>query len=1385
MKRRLTALLLAVMLSANLLYVPAAALAADGKSGPAGDALVSGESETEQTGADAENPGEDLAAPTPQADPTPAPAPESPPLPEAGPEMTEEPAPAQTPMPEPDAEPSAEPTAAPEQTATPAPLASPTPTAAPVPDMPAEPTVSSLPEENTAEAKTAEEYTAPVYDASLTVEKQTGGSGPAPSESEWETYAVPGTNAVLSYYLDNNDDVILMDCNKDVEGELRIPAFIDGHRVLSIGTRDVIGGGRVFQNCKKLTKVVIPNGVISIGGGAFMGCEQLQEVSLPNSLVNIGLSSGLGTFGGCTSLKSINIPDGVEYLCDSSFANCNALTEVRIPGSVERIGDRAFFSCENLKRVAIEEGVRVISDDAFAKCSNLTKVSIPLSVAYIDDGVDGAFDYRALKDIYYGGTAEDRKKISLETYRTELFLNQVAWHYQSVLPEEDGDMPFDGQISLDITSAAIKDGGKVTATATVEHSGSLNGTALTWNSSNTNSVTVTPGLSGEETAGRLTSQVTLNGIAPGRSLITVSTADGRSAYCQVTVGSDFFDIQVYHANLLLDEERPFAGIMKNEWAVQTPSSLYVQELQNNGFATGTNIWVAATTAMDTLDNPTSLGEFAFMPKDVYSAIILKVLESATDISVSNGFIDVAKTGSDIYSQLKTWAKLKLNIDISDRTAFKAMDKKQKDEMRSKCEELFLQRSPLGKVEKAFQYFDTVMDIVDCGAELVEMMESNCALANLSDSLKEVVRTMYAQCPADNEYLRMALQDCIKIIDASAEEVVQEIVNGEVKVIGKAVGKYVAGELWKNVKQVVNRAYPYLDILFAAYKSSKFVSETFFGADSLQEQYAVMCAVLDVEDLAEKSCEALANSFRRNGSSESAEAYLSAVDVVFAARREDCKSAEKFIDVLDNALVSKIAQHFDSTSGDKRAKVKKAIENIQQDYDEAHESVTVNWIFFLEEDYPNSGLYEDYEYILAESLERMKKKYKVACPVDVYVYDRGQKLAAYVVDGKAYSNGDISVVVEGDRKTFYFYDEELYDIQYVGTDTGAMDVQVTEYDEQENGIRDVYFADVALTANKTYDSSVNGKTLDDVSYTLSERGGEPFASDLDTYRPQQEKRTVTMKSGNMIISGNMELAAQAYPGERIEVYAYVPAGFTFEGWRSSNGQDIFADKTAYDTTVTVPDTDVTVEAVLHREGYALALEPAGGVLPGEMMLVTDADGKVTSLPEPTLTGCTFLGWYTAAKGGEPVTAQTVFSKDMTLYAHWEQSLPDGYTVEKGILYGVKAGTSVDALQALFGEGENNKLNAADKDGTPLAGGAYVGTGCILTVRGEQVRAMVPCDIDGDGLVGLTDVIQTRKAMVKILRLENEYLEAAQPTGTGGEWPGLSDIIYIRKVFSKIL
>ena len=159
---------------------------------------------------------------------------------------------------------------------------------------------------------------------------------------------------------------------------------------------------------KSIIKVVIGNGVTSVGEEAFSDCTDLQTISIPDSVVSVGDTP----FRNCSKLN-YNIYDNAKYLgnktnpyvlliesvsndiasCEihpktriiykSVFASCNNLTDIVIPDSVVSVGERAFYECSNLQSVTIGNSVASIEDYTFYSCSNLKNITIGNSVKTI------------------------------------------------------------------------------------------------------------------------------------------------------------------------------------------------------------------------------------------------------------------------------------------------------------------------------------------------------------------------------------------------------------------------------------------------------------------------------------------------------------------------------------------------------------------------------------------------------------------------------------------------------------------------------------------------------------------------------------------------------------------------------------------------------------------------------------------------------------------------------------------------------------------------------------------------------------------------------------------------------------------------------------------
>lgn len=107
------------------------------------------------------------------------------------------------------------------------------------------------------------------------------------------------------------------------------------------GNLKTIGGsyyGGAFQDCTALTRMVVPDGVVSIGGYFMEGCTDLQNVVIPDSVKTLDDDA----FEGCTSLTSVTLP-GLEKIYRYTFNGCSQLMEIEYHGTNEQ-WDRAVAS---------------------------------------------------------------------------------------------------------------------------------------------------------------------------------------------------------------------------------------------------------------------------------------------------------------------------------------------------------------------------------------------------------------------------------------------------------------------------------------------------------------------------------------------------------------------------------------------------------------------------------------------------------------------------------------------------------------------------------------------------------------------------------------------------------------------------------------------------------------------------------------------------------------------------------------------------------------------------------------------------------------------------------------------------------------------------------
>ena len=167
-------------------------------------------------------------------------------------------------------------------------------------------------------------------------------------------------------------------------------------------------GNHAFYGCSGLTgSLTIPSSVTAIGDYAFQGCSLLEtlifnaifcndfQAASSSPFYNLNISTLYFANNvqkipaylayGFKQVSSLFIPNSVTTIGNYAFSGCSGLTgTLTIPNSVKTIGNSAFNGCSGLTgTLSISNSITAISNYAFFGCSGLTSVSIPESVTTI------------------------------------------------------------------------------------------------------------------------------------------------------------------------------------------------------------------------------------------------------------------------------------------------------------------------------------------------------------------------------------------------------------------------------------------------------------------------------------------------------------------------------------------------------------------------------------------------------------------------------------------------------------------------------------------------------------------------------------------------------------------------------------------------------------------------------------------------------------------------------------------------------------------------------------------------------------------------------------------------------------------------------------------
>lgn len=134
----------------------------------------------------------------------------------------------------------------------------------------------------------------------------------------------------------------------------------------------------------EIDRLVIQEGITTIGEEAFAGMTNLISVLFPDSLQKIEASA----FEGCINLNTIIFHGQCYNIGENAFASCTSLEEVTFNDHLYNSIGNGCFKNTNLKRVIIPGSVLCIPEDCFANCHNLSEVYIRSGALYRDQTLD-------------------------------------------------------------------------------------------------------------------------------------------------------------------------------------------------------------------------------------------------------------------------------------------------------------------------------------------------------------------------------------------------------------------------------------------------------------------------------------------------------------------------------------------------------------------------------------------------------------------------------------------------------------------------------------------------------------------------------------------------------------------------------------------------------------------------------------------------------------------------------------------------------------------------------------------------------------------------------------------------------------------------------------
>lgn len=271
-------------------------------------------------------------------------------------------------------------------------------------------------------------------------------------------------DGVLKKYQGNEPVVIIPDTVK----EIGYGAFAGNITVLKVIMPDSVEkmDEAVFDGCENLMQIRFSHSLKEIPAHTCSNCFALEKVIIPEGVTTIG-DEAFNSLDIPMSYSEIKFPETLKSIEKDAFSNNDSVTKISLPDGLESIGTYAFAGNTSLVKVSIGDGITELSEGVFAGDTILKNVSLPYGLKNI-----GKFVFekdKNIEELYIPETVESvQNNIFWNTHSTVTIYsskkdasgeNSAAYDYVESVNSQGGDLKCKfsevqkGTVSFDLTTA--------------------------------------------------------------------------------------------------------------------------------------------------------------------------------------------------------------------------------------------------------------------------------------------------------------------------------------------------------------------------------------------------------------------------------------------------------------------------------------------------------------------------------------------------------------------------------------------------------------------------------------------------------------------------------------------------------------------------------------------------------------------------------------------------------------------------------------------------------------------------------------------------------------------------------------------------------------------